>query len=157
MADPAPTPPDSPPRKRSKLIPLALTAVAALGGFGAAYTGVWSAMDLLSPAEAKSHDEAPVAEFVAVPVIELTLQGAHARNLVLAAMIETTHEEVKSVEHLLPRVSDAFNGFLSGIDPVAFDKRGVLEIIRAELLNRTRAVLGDDTVSDLLITEFRLK
>ena len=157
MADPAPTPTESPPKKRGKLVPLALVVVAALAGFGTAYTGIWSAMDLLSSAEAKPHDETPVAEFVSVPVIELTLQGGHARNLVLAAMIETTHDEAKDVEHMLPRVSDAFNGFLSGIDPVAFDKRGVLEIIRAELLNRTRAVLGDDAVSDLLITEFRLK
>ena len=157
MAEPAPAATESPPKKRGKLVPLILTAVAGLGGFGAAYTGVFSAMDLLSSAEAKPHDEAPVAEFIAVPVIDLTLQGARPRNLVLAAMIETTHAESKTVEHMLPRVSDAFNGFLSGIDPAAFDKRGVLEIVRAELLNRTRAVLGDDVVHDLLITEFRLK
>ena len=45
----------------------------------------------------------------------------------------------------------------SGIDPAAYDKRGVLEIIRAELLARTRYVLGEDAIKDLLITEFRFK
>ncbi|MCQ0971049.1 flagellar basal body-associated FliL family protein [Paracoccus sp. TK19116] len=157
MTEPAPASPESSPRKKGKLIPLLLTAMAALGGFGAAYTGLWSAMDLLSPAEARPHDEKPVAEFVAVPVIDLTLQGARSRNLVLAAMIETTQDKAKDIEHTMPRVSDAFNGFLSGIDPAAFDKRGVLEIVRAELLTRSRAILGDEVVHDLLITEFRLK
>ena len=57
----------------------------------------------------------------------------------------------------MPRVSDAFTSFLSGIDPAAYDKRGVLEIIRAELLARTRYVLGEDAIKDLLITEFRFK
>ena len=57
----------------------------------------------------------------------------------------------------MPRILDTFTGFLSGIDPAAYDKRGVLEIIRAELLARTRYVLGETAAKDLLITEFRFK
>ncbi len=57
----------------------------------------------------------------------------------------------------MPRVSDAFTTFLSDVDPSAYDKRGVLEIIRTELVGRTRLVLGDEAVKDLLITEFRFK
>ena len=61
------------------------------------------------------------------------------------------------IAHLMPRILDAFTAFLSGIDPAAYDKRGVLEIIRAELLTRSRYVLGTDALKDLLITEFRFK
>ena len=43
------------------------------------------------------------------------------------------------------------------IDAAAFSRRGILEIIRAELATRTRFVLGDAAVRDLLITEFRIQ
>ena len=57
----------------------------------------------------------------------------------------------------LMRVSDSFTTFLAGIDPAAYDKRGVLEVIRAELVTRARMVLGEAPVKDILITEFRFK
>ena len=47
---------------------------------------------------------------------------------------------------LMPRITDSYNGFLSRIDSSAFSRRGILEIIRAELATRTRFVLGDDAV-----------
>jgi flagellar FliL protein len=48
-------------------------------------------------------------------------------------------------------------GFLSAVDHRAYDKRGVLEIIRAELATRIATDLGDIPFNDLLITEFRFR
>ena len=39
----------------------------------------------------------------------------------------------------------------------ALDRRGILEILRAEMATRARFVLGDQAVRDLLITEFRIQ
>ena len=57
----------------------------------------------------------------------------------------------------MPRITDSYNGFLSQIDAAAFSRRGILEILRAELATRTRFVLGDAALRDLLITEFRIQ
>ena len=147
-----------PPAKASgkkKLVPFLAAVLLAGGGFASTYLGLWSPTALLTPRE-----EAPVlpsAVFVTVPTIDLLIPGGSGRSLVLAASLETDSAHQAEVEHLMPRVSDAFTGFLSGIDPSAYDKRGVLEIIRAELLTRTRYVLGEDAIKELLITEFRFK
>lgn len=140
---------------KKKLIPILAALLLAGGGFASTYLGLWSPAALLAPKE-----EAPVLPsvvFVTVPVIELNIPGGSGRSLVLAASLETDGTHQAEVTHLMPRILDSFTGFLSGIDPAAYDKRGVLEIIRAELLARTRYVLGETAVKDLLITEFRFK
>ena len=147
-----------PPAKASgkkKLIPILAAVALAGGGFASTYLGLWSPAALMAPKE-----EAPVAPatvFVAVPVIELAIPGGSGQSLVLAASIETDSAHKAEVAHLMPRLQDAFNAFLSGIDPAAYEKRGVLEIIRAELVTRSRYVLGNEALKDLLITEFRFK
>lgn len=147
--------PAAKPSGKKKLIPILAAAVLAGGGFASTYLGLWSPAALLAPQE-----EAPVLPsvvFVTVPVIELNIPGGSGRSLVLAASLETDSAHQAEVKHLMPRILDTFTGFLSGIDPAAYDKRGVLEIIRAELLTRSRYVLGTEAIKDLLITEFRFK
>lgn len=72
-------------------------------------------------------------------------------------MIDTDPLQADQAKLLMPRVVDAFNGLLAGIDPAALDRRGILEILRAEMATRARFVLGEDAVRDLLITEFRIQ
>ena len=154
--------PGKPGRKRL-LLPLVAALVLAVGGFASTYLGLWSPLGLCaaSPeAEAEAEEEAPVdptLAFVAVPPIELTLAGGSHSVLGLTTVIETEAGAVEAITALLPRVLDSFNGFLSGVDPLAFDKRGVLDIIKHELTVRARGALPDLPVKDLLITEFRLK
>lgn len=164
MADAHAEKPEAAPGKKKKLLPLILALVLAGGGFASTYLGFWSPMGLLgfAPAKAKAEAHAPDAvvpavTFVDVPRIQLTIPATRPRVLFLTAKIETTAAEKAGVEHLMPRVLDAYNAFLSDIDPSAFDKRGVLEIIRGELVTRTRYVLGETPVKDLLITEFMLQ
>lgn len=149
--------PAPPPKSRKGLLMgAALTLVAAGGGFASTYLGLWSPFALLTPSAAHA-PELPAVVFVQVPPVQITLPGGRGRSVVLAATIETDAAGRPLVEQLMPRVLDSFTTFLSEIDPAAYDKRGVLEIIRAELVTRTRFVLGDGPVKDLLITEFRIQ
>ncbi|WP_111558525.1 flagellar basal body-associated FliL family protein [Paracoccus sediminilitoris] len=146
------------PRKKGMLIPIAATLILGGAGFASTYLGLWSPAAMLSaPAEAKAGPVGVQAEFVDIPTIEIIIPGGRARSLILSATIESDAAHKAQVQHLMPRVSDAFTTFLSDVDPSAYDKRGVLEIIRTELVGRTRLVLGDEAVKDLLITEFRFK
>ena len=148
---------DPPPQAsgRKKLVPILAAVALAGGGFASTYLGLWSPAVLLVPKE--EAPAVPAAVFVAVPVIELAIPGGSGQSLILAASIETDSAHKAEVAHLMPRVQDAFTAFLSGIDAAAYDKRGVLEIIRTELVTRSRYVLGTEALKDLLITEFRFK
>ena len=146
------------PRRKGMLIPIAATLILGGAGFASTYLGLWSPGAMLSaPAEAKVTHPASQAEFVDIPTIEIIIPGGRARSLILSATIESDTTHKSQVQHLMPRVSDAFTTFLSDVDPSAYEKRGVLEIIRTELVARTRLVLGEEAVKDLLITEFRFK
>lgn len=140
---------------KKKLIPAALAVLLAGAGFASTYLGFWSPAALLGPAPAPK-TALPENVFVAVPTIELPIAGA-GRSVILSASIETDDAYRGNVDYLMPRILDAFTTFLAGIDEAAFDKRGVLEIIRAELLTRARYVLGAEAAKDLLVTEFRFK
>ena len=144
--------------KKRKLLPIAAALLLAGGGFASTYLGLWSPAQVIrTQADRQSNASDVPVVFVNVPAIELSMPGGRGRMLSLSANIETDTKHQKDIAHLMPRVVDAFTVFLSEIDPAAYDKRGVLEIIRAELLTRARLVLGDEAVKELLITEFRIK
>ncbi|MBV0890759.1 flagellar basal body-associated FliL family protein [Paracoccus sp. Z118] len=140
-----------------RLIPVLLPVIALAAGFGTTWTGLWSPASLLHGAPEPPAVAAPEVAFLDVPRIVLTLPGAGGRSLVLTALLDVDPAHLGNAKLLVPRVTDAFTGFLSEIDPAAFDRRGILEIIRAELATRARFVLGEDAVRDLLITEFRIQ
>ena len=155
LAAPADTAPK--PRK-GLLIPAAAALALAGAGFASTFLGIWSPGAMLAPDKAPAPATAHAAvEFVDIPTIEIIVPGARSGSLILAATIETDAVHKADVAHLMPRISDAFTTFLSGVDAGAYDKRGVLEVIRTELLSRARMVLGEGAVGDLLITEFRFK
>ncbi|MFC3168166.1 flagellar basal body-associated FliL family protein [Paracoccus fontiphilus] len=147
--------PPARPSGKKKLVPILAAVLLAGGGFASTYLGLWSPTALMAPRE--EAPATPAVVFVPVPTIELAIPGGSGQSLVVSASIETDGAHQADVAHLMPRVLDAFTAFLSGIDPAAYDKRGVLEIIRAELVTRSRYVLGNEAIKDLLITEFRFK
>lgn len=142
-----------------RLMPLLLPVLALGGGAASTYLGFWSPLALISSSEAtaEAHAAGPEIAFVDVPRIVLTVPGERTQTLALTVMIEVAPEAKAQALALMPRITDSYNGFLSRIDSSAFSRRGILEIIRAELATRTRFVLGDDAVRDLLITEFRIQ
>lgn len=143
---------------RRPLAMIAVTAAFLAGGFASTYFDIWSPMSLLSKDHATSAEAPlPAVEFVPLPQIVLSLAGPQMRTLVMSIQVETTAQQMPQIRLLLPRLSDAFNGFLAEIDPLAFEKRGILEVVRDELATRAIHVLGKDAFSDILITEFRIQ
>ncbi|MDM7457943.1 MAG: flagellar basal body-associated FliL family protein [Paracoccus sp. (in: a-proteobacteria)] len=146
---------------RSRKLLIAALAATVLGGAGFAttYAGLWSPGTLIASRSATPLPDVtlPAVAFVAIPAIEVVVPSPGMRSLVVHATIETDAVHQAMIEHLMPRILDVFTTFLSGVDPRAYERRGVLEVIRAELVTRLRVVLGDEPVHDLLITEFRFK
>lgn len=160
MTDIAEPPPAEASASRSGRLMCVLVAVMALAaGFGSSYMGLWSPMTLISGIEPDAEHAAagPEVTFVDVPRIILTIPGDRAQTLAMTVMIEVPPEQKGQALELMPRIVDSYNGFLSRIEASAFSRRGILEIVRAELATRTRFVLGDAAVRDLLITEFRIQ
>lgn len=140
-------------KKRKKLLmPLAAIVLAGVG-FSSTYLGFLPSFGGKAEARSTTHK----VEFVDIPTIELPIPGTRHRMVIVSAAIETDAQHKMEIEHLMPRVQDAFTSFLSDIDGTAYEKRGVLEILRSELVTRTRYVLGEEPVKDVLITEFRIK
>lgn len=140
------------------LLPLGLAVVLGGAGFASTYLGFWSPLSLV----ASGKKEVPIStarieEFVDIPQIVLTLAGPQVRTLVMTVKIETDQSHRTEVEHLIPRLLDSFNSFLADIDSTAFEKRGILDIVRDELATRAVFVLGKEAITDVLITEFRIQ
>ena len=155
---------DIPAEEKSKggirriLLPLGLVVILTGGGFASTFLGFWSPMALFAAKEEHPPEaQAPTVEFVDIPQIVLTIAGPRSRFLIMTVKIETDQPHRAEVEHLVPRILDSFNSFLSDVDPSAFEKRGMLDIIRDELATRAAFVLGKDAFADILITEFRIQ
>jgi flagellar FliL protein len=138
---------------------LSMSLLLGAGGFGSSYFGLWSPQqtigDLLDPT---TEVVAPATVFVAIPQIEVAVSGTGGRrHLLVSAVIETDRDSEGKLSEMIPRLLDRMTGFLSAIDHRAYDKRGVLEIIKLELGARIATDLGDIPVHDLLITEFRFR
>lgn len=148
-----------PRRGRRWLLILGLPLLLGGGGFASSYLGYWSPLAL-----AGFGGDAPAAQtagdataFVDVPAINVTLPDARPRLLHLLVKLEVPADQAKAIERLLPRVMDAFNTFVTGIAPEAFERRGILEIMREELKTRVQLALKTDAPVDVLIMEFALK
>ena len=160
MANAAPAKPENMPETSGlrRVLPLALVALLLGAGFLSSYQGVWAPLSLLeSGKDQPVMATAPRAQFVGLPQFALTLAGPGLRTLVMSVEIETDALHAGEVRHLLPRLSDAFNSFLASIDPAAFERRGILDIIRDELATRAVHILGEGAFSDILITQFRIQ
>ena len=138
---------------------LALPLVAAGAGFASSYLGLWSPLALagLSAQTTAQGEESGHTTFVDVPAIDLTLPDARPRMLHLVVKLEVDEAHAEEVARLLPRVLDTFNPVLTGIAPEAFERRGILEIVREELRTRVRIALGTGIPVGVLIMEFGLK
>ncbi|KRW96599.1 flagellar basal body-associated protein FliL [Paracoccus sp. MKU1] len=140
------------------LLPLGLALVLGGAGFATTWLGFWSPVSLFAAKEqAAEAVAAPAVAFVDIPQIVLTLAGPGTRTLVMTVKIETDQSHRAEVEHLTPRLLDSFNSFLADIDRAAFEKRGILDIVRDELATRAVFVLGKEAFTDVLITEFRIQ
>ncbi|MFD1796708.1 flagellar basal body protein FliL [Paracoccus aurantiacus] len=142
-------------RGRGRLALIALVLSAGICGFAASYMGFVSPLAMFSK-DAGHSEPLPEIGFVDVPRIVVPMPGRN-RQLMMSIKLEVAPQDAAQVQLLMPRIADSFTGFLSDIDPAAMDRRGVLEIIRAELTTRAQIVLGDGIVKEVLITEFAIQ
>ena len=111
----------------------------------------------MSPAASSAAPGAPATAFIDLPEVNVTLPDARPRQLHMVVKLEVPEDRAEAVERLLPRVMDAFNTFVTAIAPEAFERRGILEIMREELKTRVQLALGTDAPVEVLIMEFALK
>lgn len=152
-SDAAPIP--APKTSRRGLLAMAgVGLLAGLAGFAPTYLGLWSPRELIARTAS-----APAMEvgFVELPVLTVSVPGPQAKQVQIAIILEIDERHRAEVEHLIPRVVDTTTTFLTGISPEAYERRGILEIVRAELTTRAVQVLGEGRIRDLLLTEFVLQ
>ena len=154
------------PKKKSKL-PMILGVVLAVGGGAGGYLFATGAF---SGAEETTHDTtvaaeapAPLADisdnvaFIPVGPIIVTLgRAAQSNHLRFSANLEVPSTAQNDVEKLLPRVTDALHSFLQALDESDVNTRDGLVRLRTLMLHRVRLVLGEDRITDLLVSEFVL-
>lgn len=145
------------PGLKAKVLTVAMLLALAGAGFATTFLGYLDPITLMKKEKVEGADKAPAFVFIDVPQIVLTLAGQRPRTLVLSTKIEANASQAEDIEYLLPRISDSFNLFLSEVDPIAFERRGILDIVRSELATRLSYILGPDSFRELLITEFRIQ
>ena len=149
-----------PPRKRRlvRWVPgLLLGLAAAAGSFHVMHEG-------LLPFGAGGHGSSDitqalpgVGDLAYVPILPMTISlgsAAPGRYLRFAAQLETVKSHRGEVELLLPRVVDVLNSYLRAVEPQRFEQPGSMIALRAQMLRRVQIVVGEDRVTDLLISEF---
>ena len=141
--------------RRRWLLPLVVCVVAGGAGFAPTWLGLWSPFAVIEGVGApKAEGDVGPPGFVALPPMVLSIPGPHPRRIRLAITLEIQERNRAAVTHLLPRVADVTTGLLTGIAPEAYERRGILEVIRAELNTRISQAVGSGKIDDVLLTEF---
>lgn len=133
---------------------VAILAMVSLA-FLSTFFGYWSPHDIVKKNEVSQvNSPYPDVEIVALPQLAILLPGPELKTLIIGISLEITLGNREHVEHLTPRLLDAFRSLISEIEPFAFEKVGILDAIRDELSVRATYILGDQVIKDILITEF---
>lgn len=155
-------PDDDGPKKKSKL-PLIIGLVACLIGAAGGFFAVNSGFILSSESDpgddgslAKVEDVSDVA-FVPIDPIIVTLRpGSSNKHLSFRTQLEVPNIYRADVEHLLPRIVDVMNSYLSALETKDFESPAIIVRLRSQLLRRVQIVAGVERVNDLLVMEFVL-
>jgi flagellar FliL protein len=159
------------PRKKSRLLVVALPLALLLGGgsFYAVYAGLIP-LPFLEGAAAPEHaettepfgpDRAGAAHaqpaFVSLEPLVISLgPGAEARHLKLKVQVETSPDAESEVAALRPRIADVLNTLLRAVEESDVAEPHAMLRLRAQMLRRVRLVTPPGAVRDLLIEQFVL-
>ena len=174
-AGPSEDAPETPKKKGSKILLLALPVALLLGG--GAFYGVYSGIVPLpmagageKPAKDAAHgsDDAPemleadrggatIAAFVPLDPMVVSLgPDSSSRHLKVSVQIEVAGESTADVAALKPRIADVLNTFLRAVEPEILERPREMTRLRAQMLRRVQLVTPAGTVRDVLIQEFVL-
>lgn len=146
-------------KKPSKLgaILVPLVAFAAAGGASFALTQSPAAPVHTEPMSAKPSEPAAWAppkpeKTVAIEPVLVSLGEAN-RVLKLGLALELADGDI---DPDTPRLRDAFTGYIRTIGPEAISDPNFHSQLKRQLLHRARVVLGPESVTDILITDFMI-
>lgn len=151
--------------KKPLILGLVLALVLGSVGFYAVYSGMilggdQAAHDAAGDGHGDGQDVAPgLLEVAFVPIEPLVITlgpDTASRHLRFSAQLEVTPTHQEQVAHVMPRVLDVLNSYLRAIAVPELEDPAALITLRAQLLRRVQLVVGQDSVRDLLITEFVL-
>lgn len=145
--------------------PLIFAALAAIllggGAFAVTFLGLLGSGDskeaegVVDPYSA-SHSFGEIAFVPMQPFTVSLSRDAENRHLKFSAQLEVYPEHQASVTHLLPRIRDVLNTYLSAVEASYIERPSGLIYLRAQMLRRVQLVTGSDMIRDLLVTEFVL-
>lgn len=153
MAELNQTQPNQPKPWKPWIVGAALGVVSAGASFAATYT------DLLEKITAHRPAASELADIAFLPIDSLVISlgpAAQNRHLRLTTQLEVKSAKLAEAAALMPRILDTMNTYLRAISVAELEDPGALLHIRLQLLHRIQVVVGEDRVSDLLITEFLL-
>lgn len=145
------------PKKKGKF-PLILGVLFLLVGAGAGFGIV--AAGLLPGGSDDSKEEKPqldVDDVSFLPIEPMLIpigEPSSGRILRFKAQLEVVPGYEAEVSKLMPRILDILNSYLRAIDISVLEDPGALIMLRAQMLRRIQIVIGEDFVTDLLISEF---
>jgi flagellar FliL protein len=151
------------PGRRRLLFGSAAAALAATGGFYAAWSGLLPIPGgdgaATMAGDAAQSAPAPLGDIAFVPIDPVVINlgtGGTNRHLRFRAQLEVNGPYRAEVEAMLPRVLDVLNGYLRAVGVSDLEEPTALVTLRAQMLRRVQLVTGEGRVRDLLIMEFVL-
>ncbi len=152
---------NSKPSKKPLLIAIVAAVLLGGGAFAVTYLGLFSSKD--GSGSAAPHDPHSASNMIGsiqfVPMQPFTVslsRDAENRHLRFAAQLEVYPGHQAEVTHLLPRIRDVLNTYLSAVEANYIERPAGLIYLRSQMLRRVQLVTGSDMVRDLLVEEFVL-
>lgn len=145
------------------LLPAALSAIV-LGGVaaGVAFVISGSEEECTAPDGASSYAKMQTKsyediEFVNLEPLVISLgPNANSEYLKISITLETTTDNKKKIEHLVPKFRDVLNTYLRAVDEGDIAEPAAMIRLRAQMLRRIQLVAPANAVQNILITDFVL-
>lgn len=144
-------------KKSGKLglfIGLILMITAGAGGYFVTHSGVIGSNEATEQHIAEKELVAPEIAFVPMPPMIVSLGENASNQLRFQAQFEVDPMKKDDIAFLMPRIQDVLNGYLRAVDIEVLKRPASLVKLRSQMLRRVQLVAGQDSVRDLLITEF---
>lgn len=93
-----------------------------------------------------------------VPLKEITLSLSNSQSILrINIALEAPYNKASDINPEDLRLRDAYMGYLRSLKEEQLDNSGFMPQLREQLLRRSKLILGNDTVSSILITDFLIR
>ena len=91
------------------------------------------------------------------PLIVTLGEEGSARQLRIGLTLESALTDSEAVNYATPKLRDAFTGYLRAVSIADLEAQDSIVRLRAQLQRRAQVVLGDQSVRNVLITDFVIR